>query len=86
MFGPLNNPLFRPPSEAESLILQVDQGCPYNRCTFCGMYRGVKYQRRNPAEIRQMITAEARRAPETRRVFLADGDVMRRPFEELQQI
>lgn len=86
MFGTLNNPLFRPPAEADSLILQVDRGCPYNRCTFCGMYRGVKYQRRSPAEIRQMIAAEARRVPDTRRVFLADGDVMRRPFEELQLI
>ncbi|MCX7008145.1 MAG: radical SAM protein [Kiritimatiellaeota bacterium] len=81
-----NNPLFRPPSEAESLILQVDQGCPYNHCTFCGMYRGVKYLRRNPAEIRELIAAEARQIPEARRIFLADGDVMRRPFEELQFI
>ena len=86
VFGDLNNPLFRPPAEAESLILQVDQGCPYNRCTFCGMYRGVKYQRRSPAEIRRMIVAEARRTPAARRIFLADGDVMRRPFEELQSI
>ncbi len=86
MFDALNNPLFRPPAEAASLILQVDRGCPYNRCTFCGMYRDVKYQRRSPAEIRRMIAAEARQAPETRRVFLADGDVMRRPFEELQLI
>jgi radical SAM superfamily enzyme YgiQ (UPF0313 family) len=85
MFGTVdNNPLFRPPAEAESLILQVDQGCPYNRCTFCGMYRGVKFQRRSAEEIRRMIAHEARYAPETRRVFLADGDVLRRPFEELQ--
>jgi len=81
-----NNPLFRPPAEADSLILQVDQGCPYNRCTFCGMYRGVKYQRRSPLEILQMISAEARQAPDTCRIFLADGDVMRRPFEELELI
>ncbi len=86
MFGTLNNPRFRPPAEAESLILQVDQGCPYNHCTFCGMYRGVKYQRRSPAEILKMIASEARRAPDARRVFLADGDVLRRPFEELQSI
>ena len=86
MFGTLNNPRFRPPAEAESLILQVDQGCPYNRCTFCGMYQGVNYQRRSPAEILKMMAAEARRAPDTRRIFLADGDVMRRPFEELESI
>jgi len=79
-----NNPLFRPPSEAESLILQVDQGCPYNRCTFCGMYRGVKFQRRNPEEVRRIMAAEARHSADTQRIFLADGDVMRRPFEELQ--
>ncbi len=78
-----NNPLFRPPAEAESLILQVDRGCPYNRCTFCGMYRDVKFQRRSAEEIRRLIAAEARQAPDTRRIFLADGDVMRRPFEEL---
>ena len=81
-----NNPLFRPPAEADSLILQVDQGCPYNRCTFCGMYRGVKYDRRSLPEIRQLIAKEARQALDTRRIFLADGDVMRRPFEELQLI
>ena len=81
-----NNPLFRPPAEADSLILQVDQGCPYNRCTFCGMYRGVKYRRLSVPDIRQMIDAEARHAPGTRRVFLADGDVMHRPFEDLEAI
>ena len=82
----LNNPLFRPPAEADSLILQVDQGCPYNRCTFCGMYRGMKYRRLDLSEIQRLIGAEARHAPETRRIFLADGDVLRRPFDELQTI
>lgn len=81
-----NNPLFRPPAEADSLILQVDQGCPYNRCTFCGMYREVDYRRLPLSDVRRLIEAEARHAPETRRIFLADGDVMRRPFEELEAI
>lgn len=81
-----NNPMFRPPAEGESLILQVDQGCPYNGCTFCGMYRGLPYRRRTLPDIQLMIAKEARHAPDTRRVFLADGDVMRRPFEELQTI
>lgn len=82
----MNNPLFRPPAEAESLILQVDQGCPYNRCTFCGMYRGLRYHRRPVDEVRTIIVRESGRHPEAQRVFLADGDVMRRPFDELQAI
>jgi radical SAM superfamily enzyme YgiQ (UPF0313 family) len=82
----LNQPQFRPPAEAESLILQVDQGCPYNGCTFCGMYKQVRYQRRSLPEIRKMIEVEARGNPAVNRVFLADGDVMRRPFEELEAI
>lgn len=79
-----NNPLFRPPAEADSLILQVDQGCPYNRCTFCGMYRNVSYRRLPMAEVLRLFDYEARHARGVRRVFLADGDVMRRPFAELQ--
>jgi radical SAM superfamily enzyme YgiQ (UPF0313 family) len=81
-----NNPLFRPPAEHDSLILQVDQGCPYNRCTFCGMYRGVRYRRLSLPEVVCMIAAEARGNAGERRIFLADGDVMRRPFEELTAI
>jgi radical SAM superfamily enzyme YgiQ (UPF0313 family) len=86
MQPPANNPLFRPPAEADSLILQVDQGCPYNRCTFCGMYRRLPYHRLGLPEIRLMIAEEARLAPDTRRIFLADGDVMRRPFADLEAI
>jgi histone acetyltransferase (RNA polymerase elongator complex component) len=51
----VNNPLFRPPAEAESLILQVDQGCPHNRCTFCGMYRSLAYRRLSMGEVRTLI-------------------------------
>ncbi len=82
----MNNPLFRPPAEADSLILQIDQGCPYNRCTFCGMYRGVPYQRHSMDEVRTLILRESQRHPGAARIFLADGDVMRRPYEELQAI
>lgn len=81
-----NNPMFRPPAEADSLILQVDQGCPYNRCTFCGMYRGVKYRRLPTGEVLRLIASEARRPDGVRRIFLADGDVMLRPFAELREI
>ncbi|MFZ4395823.1 MAG: radical SAM protein [Kiritimatiellia bacterium] len=68
------------------MILQIDQGCPYNRCTFCGMYRQVRFHRRSMPEIQRLLDAETRQSRGVRRVFLADGDVMRRPFAELQTI
>ena len=86
MIAAVNHPLFRPPAEADSLILQVDQGCPYNRCTFCGMYRGLPYRRLPIGEVRTLVLRESRRSPNAQRVFLADGDVMRRPFGEVRNI
>ncbi len=79
----MNMPLYRPPAEADSLILQVDRGCPHNRCTFCGMYRGIPCRRLSLDAVRRLIRAEARLSPRASRVFLADGDVMARPFDEL---
>ncbi|MDZ4198315.1 MAG: radical SAM protein [Kiritimatiellia bacterium] len=82
----MNNPLFRPPAEADSLILQIDSGCPHNRCSFCGMYRGMPYRKRPMDEVRTLIERESQRMPGAQRVFLADGDVMSRPFDELRAI
>ena len=82
----VNNPLFRPPAEADSLILQVDQGCPYNQCIFCGMYRGLRYRRLPIADVRTMVARESNRNSEATRIFLADGDVMRRPLDELRDV
>jgi len=82
----MNTPRFRPPAEAGSLILQVDEGCPHNRCTFCGMYHDMRYRKIPLDEVESIIDEATRCRPSARRVFLADGDVMRRPFNELQQI
>lgn len=82
----MNAPRFRPPAEADSLILQIDEGCPYNGCTFCGMYKGMRHRRRPLDEIRAIARAEARRWPGAHRIFLADGDVMARPATELLAI
>lgn len=82
----MNDPSFRPPAEADSLILQIDAGCPHNRCSFCGMYRHVTYRRRPLDEVRRLVQAETRNDPGAQRVFLADGDVMCRPFDELKTI
>ena len=82
----MNQPMFRPPAEAGSLILQIDRGCPHNQCTFCGMYNTTKHFRRPLSDVIKLIDIERRHVPGARRVFLADGDVFARPFEELRLI
>ena len=77
-------PLFRPPAEAASLILQVAYGCPHNSCRFCGMYKGVAYRPRPSDEVLAEIRQAAALYPDSRRVFLADGDVMALPFARLR--
>ena len=78
-------PLFRPPAEAGSLIFQVAYGCPHNRCRFCGMYKRVRYRLRPEEEVLAEIADAGRRHPGTARVFLADGDCMALPFDRLKR-
>src|ERR1035437_6501996 len=95
--------LFRPPGEADSLIIRVAEGCPWNRCTFCGMYKGVKHKflglGKIEAEILRLCQGYAEKSNSfmfqawsrketrpTRRIFLADGDVMHLDFQELEKI
>lgn len=79
-------PVFRPPSEATSLILQLSVGCSWNRCTYCGMYRGKDYRVRPAAELSEEIRAIAPLAGRVRRVFLADGDALAAPPETVEQV
>lgn len=69
-------PLFRPPSEARSLIFQVTYGCSTDTCTFCRMYTGKRFRKRSEGEVLEEFEAAARLHPSTRRVFLADGDAL----------
>lgn len=69
-----NQPLFRPPSEAKSLILQVTLGCSNNECAFCEMYKTKKFTVRKFEEIREEIEKVARLNIAVQKVFLADGD------------
>lgn len=82
----LTERLFRPPAEADSLIFQVALGCPHNTCRFCAMYKGVPYRVRPQSELLDEFAEAARRYPEERRIFLADGDVMALSFERLRVI
>ena len=79
--------VYRPPSEAGSLIIQATIGCPHNRCAFCAMYRGVSFRRRALAElIEDLDLALEAYGPEVRTVFLADGNSAALPTDELVSI
>jgi radical SAM superfamily enzyme YgiQ (UPF0313 family) len=69
-------PLYRPPSEAHSLIFQVTFGCSYNECSFCDMYRSKQYVERPWDEVKAEIDIMAKAMPQTTRIFLADGDAL----------
>ncbi len=82
-------PVFRPPSEAESLILPVTDGCSWNACTFCEMYTAPqkKFRARDEAEVLESIRLTGERyGDEVRRVFLADGDATVLPTRRLLTI
>lgn len=68
--------LYRPPSEAGSLILQATIGCSYNRCTFCGMYRDKRFRVRPLDELRAEIAWARGQGAPVHKVFLADGDAL----------
>lgn len=69
-------PLFRPPSEARSLIIQATLGCSHNKCTFCSMYRSKIFRPRSFEEIRHDLMIGRKSYPSVRRIFLADGDAL----------
>ena len=79
-------PVFRPPSEAESLILPVTDGCSWNKCTFCEMYTAPqkRFRVREDNEIIDSIRQTADMyGKNIRRVFLADGDALVLPTRKL---
>jgi radical SAM superfamily enzyme YgiQ (UPF0313 family) len=68
-------PPFRPPSEANSLLLRVTRGCPWNRCTFCSMYKGTKFEIRPVEEVLGDIeTARDLYGDRVRTVFIGDSN------------
>ncbi len=82
-------PVYRPPSEAESLILPVTDGCSWNQCTFCEMYTAPqkKFRARDEDEVLESIRLCGERFGDSvRRVFLADGDALVLPTRRLLTI
>lgn len=81
-------PVFRPPSEWKSLILQITNGCSWNKCTFCDMYtsESKKFKPKKPELIEQELVTIVESNLPVGRVFLADGDAMMLPFNRLKEI
>lgn len=83
------DPVFRPPSEAESLILPLTDGCSWNKCTFCEMYTAPqkRFRARDEAEVLESIRRSVALLGErVRRVFLADGDALVLPTRRLLNV
>ena len=79
-------PLFRPPSEARSLIFQVTLGCSWNRCRFCASYRTKEFRVRPFEEVERDIVEMSGCYPNARKIFLADGDPMAAPTGYLLKV
>ncbi len=69
-------PVFRPPSEARSLIIQATIGCSWNRCTFCGMYKMKKFRVRDIDEVKEDLKLAKDILGDVKRIFLADGNAL----------
>ena len=81
-----DTPLYRPPSEAKSLIFQVTLGCSFNECSFCDMYRSKEYSEKSWEEVKGEIDTMAKMLPDTTKIFLADGDALNLDTKYMIQI
>ena len=81
-----HEPLFRPPSEAHSLILQVSLGCAWNKCAFCEMYSSKNFSVRKEEDVFADIESMSAYSEQYRKVFLADGNAMVLSFDKLSRI
>ncbi len=79
--------IYRPPPEADAYILQCTIGCSYNKCTYCSMYKDVRYRVRPIEDLKEDIRmAKAAFGNKVEKVFLSDGDAISLPTEMLLEI
>ena len=81
-----SQPLYRPPSEAWSMIIQVTEGCSHNKCRFCYMYKGKQFRLKSIEEIKEHIEWLRPMYKNPRRIFLADGNVLCLKTEKLLEL
>lgn len=75
--------IFRPPSEASSILLQVTRGCSHNKCTFCGMYKDSRFTLKDEATIASDLEFARIHCRRQDRLFLCDGDALILPQKRL---
>ena len=68
--------IYRPPSEAYSLLVQVTIGCSHNKCTFCNMYKAKQFKVRKPEEVLEDLAWARSHYNRVERIFLCDGDAL----------
>ena len=78
--------VYRPPSEARSLIIQATLGCSHNKCTFCSMYKDKPFKARAFEDVENDLRYARSMYSHVRRIFLADGDALILSFEKLSRI
>lgn len=79
--------VYRPPSEAESLLIQATIGCPHNQCSFCGMYRGTKFRIRSVSDIKEDLrTARNYHGEKVQSIFFPDGNTILMKTDQLIEI
>jgi len=78
--------VFRPPSEARSLIIQVTIGCSHNKCTFCYMYKDKQFRVRKIEDIKKDLDESRIKYREIKRIFLADGDALALNTDKIKEI
>jgi len=78
--------VYRPPSEAYSLIIQVTIGCAHNKCSFCSMYKDKRFKIKDIEEVYEDLYEARKFYKNVKRIFLADGDAFVLPFEQLKDI
>jgi len=78
--------IIRPPSEANSILLQITVGCSRNKCTFCGAYKGERFRIKPDSVIMEDIAFASNHCGRQRRVFLCDGDALIVPQKRLMNI
>ncbi|MGL5416340.1 MAG: radical SAM protein [Clostridium sp.] len=81
-----NMPLYRPPSEGNSLIIQATLGCSHNNCSFCSMYKDKKFSIKSLKQIKKEILEFGQLYPYATRIFIADGDALIIPMKDLREI